>query len=59
MVLDTDMVTGAVTPYETRGGLEAYAFDFRPVHVIENTATNVSMQLPGVFKDGKVLLSGA
>jgi hypothetical protein len=53
------MVTGAVTPYETRGGLEAYAFDFRPVHVIENTATNVSMQLPGVFKDGKVLLSGA
>lgn len=53
------MVTGAVTPYEMRRGLEAYQFDFRPVHVIENTTTHVSMQLPDVFKDGKLLLSGA
>ncbi len=37
VIFDTDYVTSAATPLETRRGLEAYQFDFRPVRITQNT----------------------
>ncbi len=59
VIFDTDTVSGAVTPYETRRGLEAYQFDFRPVRILENTATRIAIELPDVLKDHKPLLTEA
>jgi hypothetical protein len=58
VIFDLDYVTSAVTPLETRKGLEAYQYDFRPVKVLENTNDRISIQLPDLIKDKKVILQG-
>jgi hypothetical protein len=59
VVFDVDYVTNAVTPYETRKGLEAYQFDFRPVRITQNTADRIAIRLPDLIKDKKLMITGA
>jgi len=59
VIFDTDYVTSAVTPLETRRGLEAYQFDFRKVQIVENTASRIAIQLPDVIKNQTPLLTNA
>jgi hypothetical protein len=58
-IFQLDSVTGAVTPYQARQGLEAYEFNFKTAEIVENTATRISIQLPEVLKDGKPLFKNA
>jgi hypothetical protein len=59
VIFDMDTVSGAVTPMETRRGMEAYQFDFRPVRILENTPTRITIQLPDVLKNHVSLVTGA
>lgn len=58
-IFDVNAVTGAVTPYQARQGLEHYEFDFRSVRIIENTSYRIVIQYPNVLKDGQLLLKAA
>ena len=58
-VFDVDFVTGSVTPEQAKQGLEAYEFDYRSVRIIENTPSQIRIQLPDVLKSHKLLLSKA
>ena len=58
-IFQLDSVTGAVTPYQARQGLEAYEFNFKTAEIVENTATRISIRLPEVLKDGKPLFTNA
>jgi hypothetical protein len=58
-IFQLDSVTGAMTPYQARQGLEAYEFNFKTAGIVENTATRISIQLPEVLKDGKPLFKNA
>jgi len=59
VIFDMDTVTGAVAPSETRRGLEAYQFDFRPVRILENTPTHIAIELPDLLKNHQLILTGA
>src|SRR3977135_3462998 len=58
-IFDVDYISGAYTPYQVRQGLEEYEFNFRPVQIIENTPTRISIRLPEVVKNGKPLFTNA
>jgi hypothetical protein len=58
-IFDVNAVTGVVTPYDARQGLEDFEFDYRPVRIVENTSRRISIALPSVYKDGKPYLTGA
>ena len=58
VIFDADYVTSAVTPLETRRGLEAYQFDFRPVRIAQNTKDRITIRLPDLIKDKKLVATG-
>jgi len=58
VIFDTDYVTNAVTPFETRRGLEAYQFDFRPVRITQDTKDRIAIRLPDLIKDKKLMATG-
>jgi len=55
-IFDVNYVTGAVTPFQVRQGMEPFEFDFRSAGIRENTPAQISVQLPDIFKDGKAVL---
>jgi hypothetical protein len=59
VIFEVDYVTNAVTPLETRKGVEEYQYDFRPVRVTRNTADRIVIRLPDLIKNKKVVVSGA
>jgi hypothetical protein len=58
VIFDADYVTDAVTPLETRRGLEAYQFDFRPVRITQNTNDRIAIRLPDLIKNKQVVATG-
>lgn len=58
VIFKDDYATTAVTPVEARRGLEQFSFDFRPVRIIENTPYTVSVRLPDILRNKKLIISG-
>jgi hypothetical protein len=58
VVFNLDYVTNAVTPFQTRQGLERFQYDFRPVRVLRNTDDQIAIQLPDLIENKKVILTG-
>lgn len=60
VILDTDYVTQAVMPLETRNGIsEKVEFDFSTVRVLKNTPEQMVLQLPRLlFTDESKILFG-
>jgi len=56
VTFETNAVTGAVTPLDSRRGLEAYEFDFTKVKILENTENDISIRLPDVLENGNVIM---
>jgi hypothetical protein len=49
VIFETDSVTQAVMPLEVRDGLENFKVNFSTVRVLENTPTQITLQLPSIL----------
>src|ERR1700691_4438199 len=59
VMFDLNTATGGVAPREFGHGSRNFSYSFQKVRLLENTPTHIAVQLPDLYENNVLLLSGS